>query len=82
MLSRATHLPGGSHTAVHDVTADEFFSICEEASLELRREPRGIFARVLPPAASHVRSGGVSYTIWWGFLYDSTIRILMYRDVS
>ena len=51
VLSRATHLPGGSHTAVHDVTADEFFSICEEAGLELRREPRDIFARALPPAA-------------------------------
>ena len=30
VLSRATYLPGGSHTAVHDVTAVEFFSICEE----------------------------------------------------
>ena len=39
------------YTAVHDVTADEFFSICEEAGLELRREPRDIFARALPPAA-------------------------------
>ena len=51
MLSRATHLPGGSHTTVHDVTADELFAICEEAGLELRREPSGIFARALPPAA-------------------------------
>ena len=51
VLSRTTHLPGGLHTAVHDVTADEFFSIFEEACLELRREPRGIFARALPPAA-------------------------------
>ena len=50
-------LPGGLHTAVHDVTADEFFSIFEEACLELRREPRGIFARALPPAASGYGGG-------------------------
>ena len=57
VLSRTTHLPGGLHTAVHDVTADEFFSIFEEACLELRREPRGIFARALPPAASGYGGG-------------------------
>jgi len=47
-LARATHLPGGSHTVVHDVTADELFSICEEAGVEVRREPRDIFSRGLP----------------------------------
>ena len=48
------HLPGGSHTAVHDVTADEFFSICEERPAS-------------SCGASHAASSRVRYRrrLWW-----------------
>ena len=46
-VSRAI-LPGGSMTVCHDETANELFTICEEAGLETRREPRDIFTHALP----------------------------------
>ena len=35
-------------TVCHDETANELFTICEEAGLETRREPRDIFTHALP----------------------------------
>ena len=72
-LARATHLPGGSHTVVHDVTADELFSICEEAGVEVRREPRDIFSRGLPAAALIAAPGQGRPAI----IPDAAIRVAM-----
>ena len=72
-LARATHLPGGSHTVVHDVTGDELFSICEEAGVEVRREPRDIFSRGLPPAALIAAPGQGRPAI----IPDAAIRVAM-----